>query len=112
SMQIAPRAATHLEWSFVPTLPLAASSWGNDIVAFYTLAWFDKYLRHDASADARLLTKAYGAPDNDACGGNDGCYSIYFKNAYVFHDAGGTLHECDDVAHIADPAETCPDTDP
>ncbi len=111
TMQVAPRAATHLEWSFVPILPLAASSWGNDIVAFYTLAWFDKYLRHDPTADARLLTKAYNKPDNDACGGNDGCYSIYFKSAYWFHDAGGTLHDCDDVAHIADPAETCPDTD-
>jgi hypothetical protein len=111
TMQIAPRAATHLEWSFVPVLPLAASSWGNDIVAFYTLAWFDKYLRHDPTADARLLTKSFNEPNNAACEGNDGCYSIYFKSAYSFHDAAGALHECDDLAHIADPGESCPDTD-
>jgi hypothetical protein len=111
TMQVATRAATHLEWSFVPGLPLAASSWGNKIVAYYTLAWFDKYLNHDPTADARLLTKAFNAPDNAACGGNDGCYSIYYKNAYWFHDSGGALHSCDDVAHIAAPAESCADTD-
>ena len=111
TFQVATRAATHLEWSYVPVLPLAASSWGNAIVAYYTLAWFDKYLRHDPTADARLLTNAFNQPNNAACGGNDGCYSIYYKNAYWFHDGGGTLHACDDVAHIAAPAETCADTD-
>jgi len=111
TFQLATRAATHLEWSYVPVLPLSASSWGNAIVAYYTLAWFDKYLRHDPTGDARLLTKAFNEPNNPACGGNDGCYSIYYQNAYWFHDAGGTLHSCDDVAHIAAPAEICPDTD-
>ncbi len=110
TMQVAPRSATHVEWSYVPMLPLASSSWGQAIAAYYTLAWFDRYLRADATADARLLTKAFNLPDNDNCGGNDNCYSIYFKTAYWFHDRGGTLHSCDDVAHIADPAP-CPDTD-
>lgn len=111
TMQVATRAATHVEWSFVPGLPLAASSWGNAINAYYTLAWFDKYLRNDPTADARLLTQQFQQPDNPNCGGNDGCYSIYYKNAYAFHGAGGALHSCDDVAHIANPAESCPDTD-
>lgn len=110
TMQIAPRAATHLEWSYIPELPLAASSWGQDIVAFYTLAWFDKYLLGHATADARLLTKALNQPANENCGGNAGCYSIYYKSAYHFHDAGGALHMCDDIAHIAD-TTACPDTD-
>jgi hypothetical protein len=111
TMQVATRAATHLEWSYVPVLPLASSSWGNAIVAYYTLAWFDKYLRHDPTADARLLTNEFNQPDNPACGGNDNCYSIYYKNAYWFHDGANALHSCDDVAHIANPVETCPDTD-
>jgi len=110
TMQIAPRAATHLEWSYVPELPLSASSWGQGIVSYYTLAWFDKYLLHHATADARLLTNAFNQPSNDACGGNDGCYSIYYKSAYAFHDLGGGMHSCDDVAHIAGGA-ACPDTD-
>lgn len=110
TMQIAPRAATHLEWSYIPELPLASSSWGQAIAAFYTRAWFDKYLLDDPTADPRLLTKAFNQPANENCGGNDGCYSIYFKAAYNFHDAGGALHACDDIAHIADPTP-CPDTD-
>lgn len=111
TMQIAPRSATHLEWSYVPTLPLSSSSWGQAIAAHYTLAWFDKYLVHHPTADARLLTNAYNQPANASCGGNDNCYSIYYKTAYAFHDAGGAFHGCDDVAHIADPTP-CPDTDP
>ncbi|MGH2784605.1 MAG: alpha/beta hydrolase family protein [Actinomycetota bacterium] len=110
TMQIAPRAATHLEWSYIPELPLAASSWGQEIAAWYTLAWLDKYLLGHPTADARLLTNAFNLPANENCGGRDGCYSIYLKSAYSFHDAGGVLHACDDVAHIADPAP-CPDTD-
>lgn len=110
TMQIAPRAATHLEWSYIPQLPLAASSWGQAIVAYYTLAWFDRYLIQDLSADARLLTTVYNASDNENCGGNDNCYSIYLKAAYNFHDLGGALHACDDIAHIAD-ATPCPETD-
>jgi hypothetical protein len=112
TFQLATRAATHLEWSFVPMLPFGASTWGNAIVAYYTLAWFDKYLKHDPTADARLLTKAFNEPNNANCGGNDNCYSIYYKNAYWFHDSTAALHSCDDVAHIAAPAEACPDTDP
>ncbi|MGH2793311.1 MAG: alpha/beta hydrolase family protein [Actinomycetota bacterium] len=110
TMQIAPRSATHLEWSYIPQLPLAASSWGQAIAAYYTLAWFDKYLSDDPGADARLLTDLYNQPANPNCGGKDDCYSIYFKSAYHFHDTGGTLHACDDIAHIADPAP-CPETD-
>lgn len=109
TMQVAPRAATHLEWSYVPILPLASSQWGNSIVAYYTLAWFDKYLKNDPTADGRLLTKDYSGLDNPRCGGEDNCYSIYFRNAYWFH-SGETLHACNDVAHIASKA-ACPDTD-
>ena len=110
TMQIAPRSATHLEWSYIPQLPLASSSWGQGIAAYYTLAWFDKYLSQHPTADARLLTDVFNQPDNANCGGKDDCYSIYFKSAYHFHDAGGGLHACDDIAHIVD-ATPCPETD-
>jgi len=109
TMQIAPRAATHMEWSYMP--PSSASKWGNAIGSFYTLAWFDKYLKHDATADARLLTKSLNQPNNPACGGRPNCYSIYYKSAYAFHDEDGGFHSCDDIAHIANLA-ACPETDP
>lgn len=108
TMQIAPLAATHMEWGFHP--PACGSSWGNDIATRYTIAWFDKYLKQDPTADARLLTKQYMTANNPNCGGNANCYSIYLKSAYAFRDAGGVMRACDDMTHIAN-ATPCPDTD-
>lgn len=108
TMQIAPRAATHMEWGFHP--PACGSNWGNSIATWYTLAWFDKYLKDDPSADSRLLDRRYLAPNNSNCGGNSHCYSIYYKSAYAFRDRNSILRTCDDMAHIANFAP-CPDTD-
>jgi hypothetical protein len=108
TMQIAPLAATHMEWGFHP--PACGSNWGNAIATYYTLAWFDKYLKQDPTADARLLTKQYLTPSNPRCGNNANCYSIYYKSAYAFRDADGVLRSCDDMAHIANKTP-CPDTD-
>jgi hypothetical protein len=108
TMQIAPRAATHMEWAYVPYV-VAASSWGNAIAQWYTLAWFDKYLKHHPTADERLLTEKWNVPG--LCGAEPNCYSIYYKNAYAFDGEDGVSHSCDDVAHITDQT-ACPDTDP
>jgi hypothetical protein len=108
TMQIAPRAATHMEWGYHP--PACGSDWGNAIAQWYTIAWFDKYLRSDPTADDRLLTTRFTADDNEHCDGYDHCFSIYYKSAYAFRDAQGALRSCDDMAHIAD-ATACPDTD-
>jgi hypothetical protein len=29
------------------------------MIAWYTTAWFDKYVKHDPTADARLLTNRW-----------------------------------------------------
>ncbi|MDD5711515.1 MAG: C45 family autoproteolytic acyltransferase/hydrolase [Smithellaceae bacterium] len=114
TMQIAPRAATHMEWCITPPIT-QASSWGNDIAQHYTLAWFDKYLKHDPTADTRLLTKQWNTPGR--CADEPNCYSIYYKSAYSFHKEGsagktdGAYCSCDDVAHIVN-EEPCPLTDP
>ncbi|MBX7160695.1 MAG: hypothetical protein K1X95_10430 [Acidimicrobiia bacterium] len=54
-MALTLRASTHLEFTSVPFLP--ASAHGQDIARHYTLAWFDRYLRDDPSAAARLFTR-------------------------------------------------------
>lgn len=108
TMQIAPLAATHMEWGFHP--PACGSNWGNAIATHYSMAWFDKYLKADPTADERLLTKQYLTPNNPRCGNNANCYSIYYKSAYHFRDADGVLRACDDMAHIANQTP-CPDTD-
>jgi dienelactone hydrolase len=54
TMLIVPRASTHLEYSDI-NYALPASRHGQDVASYYVQAWLDKYLKHDASADGRLL---------------------------------------------------------
>ena len=61
TIKIALRAATHLDW--VPMV-VAASRYGEAVSAYYTLAWFDRYLKapgdHDMTQDAfRRLTATH-----------------------------------------------------
>lgn len=52
-MAVVLRASTHLEFTSAPVLP--ASRYGQDVSRELTLAWFDKYLRDDETADDRLF---------------------------------------------------------
>ena len=55
SMEITPRASTHYEWSYQPfPASLPASRLGELVSGYYTLAWFDRYLKKDPSALNRL----------------------------------------------------------
>lgn len=51
TMQIAIRAATHLDWT--PPL-LATSRYGELVSLYYTLAWFDRYLRGVENSDVAV----------------------------------------------------------
>ena len=71
-----------------------------DQVAWYTTAWFDKYVKRDASADKRLLTtrwhndaaEAAIDPDRD---GN--MYSFYYRSRLDIRRAGGGRFKCEDI---------------
>jgi pimeloyl-ACP methyl ester carboxylesterase len=56
SGQIAIRGGEHIDFAGEPTGIAPASLRGIDMTTWYTTAWFDKYLKHDPTADARLLT--------------------------------------------------------
>jgi pimeloyl-ACP methyl ester carboxylesterase len=99
AMQVNLRGATHYEWSYAPMM-LPASLRGIDAAAWYTTAWFDKYLKGDPTADARLLTDRWRADSVDKAldaseGGN--LYSFYFRSPFAFHTDGGDLVACDDA---------------
>jgi hypothetical protein len=55
TMLIVPRASTHLEYTDI-NFALPASRYGQDVSSYYLQAWLDKYLKHDPSADGRLLS--------------------------------------------------------
>jgi dienelactone hydrolase len=127
SMQVNIRGGTHFEAAFIPgsftPLPLGAATLrGNDLAAWYTTAWFDKYVKCpgeansaacEADADARLLTDRWrddapGAAVDAA--GDPNVFSFYFRSRFDFVDAGGTDQVCDDMR--AGCANMAPDGEP
>src|SRR4051794_7259019 len=57
-MQIGLRSSTHLEYTYVPYI-LPASRLGERAAFYYTLAWFDRYLRGDTKAYKRLVAAEF-----------------------------------------------------
>ncbi len=115
SMQVNIRGGTHEESAFIPgnttgPTPLGAASLrGTDLIAWYTTAWFDRYVKCPGSAnetaceqkaDANLATDRWR---DDAPGGavdlnNDSnLYSFYLRSRFDFTDANGDEQICDDL---------------
>jgi hypothetical protein len=100
SGEIVIRGGSHLDFSFIPLVALGASLRGPDLTDWYTAAWFDKYLKHDPSADARLLstrwqhdqTEARVDPTHD---GN--AFSFYYPSRLDIHRTAGGTWDCEDL---------------
>lgn len=68
SMQVTFRGATHLTYTYVPYV-LPASELAERFASYYTVAWFDEYLKGDPSGFERLTAKKFDASaDNDSIG--------------------------------------------
>ncbi len=59
TMQLVVRGGSHYESSFIPNPAFGATLRGNDLETFYTVAWFDRYVKGDTAATARLLTQRW-----------------------------------------------------
>jgi dienelactone hydrolase len=111
SMQVNTRGGTHYEYSFLPgnTLPYpfgTATLRGNDIAAWYTTAWMDRYVKCQgdmackAAADRRLLSDRWR---DDALGeqvdaaGDPNLFSFYLRSQYDLHRANGDEVVCNDM---------------
>ena len=98
--QIIIRGGSHLDFSYIPFAALGASLRGPDLAAWYTTAWFDKYLKHDPSADARLLTNRWRTdaitqrvdPRHDP-----NAFSFYYLSRLDIHLANSTPVDCEDL---------------
>jgi dienelactone hydrolase len=94
------RGGSHLDFSFIPNIGFGASLRGIDLITWYTAAWFDKYVKGDPTADARLLTtrwrddlaEARVDPNHD---GN--MFSFYYQSRLDIHLAGGRAFDCEDM---------------
>ena len=68
SMQVAFRGATHLTYTYVPYL-LPASELAERFASYYTVAWFDRYLKGQGSGFTRLTAKRFdSSADTDSIG--------------------------------------------
>jgi dienelactone hydrolase len=86
------RGGSHVDFSYIPNPAFGASLRGPDLAAWYTTAWFDKYVKGDARADARLLTERWrddplGAAVDARHDAND--FSFYYRSRLDVHRAGG-----------------------
>lgn len=103
SMQVNIRGGTHQECAYVPlssdTTP--ATLRGIDLCAWYTAAWFDKYLRGDPTADRRLFTRRWHADPRDAeidPSERGNLLSFYYRSrADVRLSADGRRARCEDL---------------
>ncbi|MGH9137537.1 MAG: alpha/beta hydrolase family protein [Acidimicrobiales bacterium] len=101
------RGGTHVEWWVAPLVGLR-TSYGNQQVDFYTLAWFERYLRPEperqAVGAATLLTGP--VPDRLTAGADEypwraNFFSARYYSGFAFTDTVGRLREADDLRAYA-----------
>jgi len=98
--EIVIRGGSHLEFSFIPNQAFGASLRGADEVAWYTSAWFDKYLKHERSADERLLTNRWREEPVEAAvdpKGDGNAFSFYYLSRLDIHLADGKRWDCENL---------------
>jgi dienelactone hydrolase len=77
------RGGTHYEFSFIPNPGFGATLRGEDLVAWYTRAWFDRFVRGDRSADVRLFTDRWRKDTDEAAvdpEGDGNLFSFYYDS--------------------------------
>ena len=70
------------------------------MIAWYTTAWFDKYVKGDVTADDRLLTDRWRHDDAEAAvdPNHDGnMMSFYYRSRLDLHRATGARVTCEDL---------------
>jgi dienelactone hydrolase len=94
------RGGTHYEFSWIPNVGFGATLRGADAVAWYTTAWFDKYVKGDSGADKRLLTNRWRSDAREAAidPGHDGnLFSFYYRSRLDIGLAKGGRFLCEDL---------------
>ena len=98
--EIVIRGGSHYEFSFIPNIGFPATLRGADEVAWYTTAWFDKYVKGDPGADKRLLTNRWRWDPREAAidSNHDGnLFSFYYRSRLSVRLASGAPFTCEDL---------------
>ena len=106
SGEIVIRGGCHEESAFIPVgltgpYPIPCGTLrGGDLVAWYTTAWLDKYVKGDQGADARLLSDRWRDDARGAAvdlNGDANLFSFYFRSRLDVARASGGRAACDDL---------------
>jgi dienelactone hydrolase len=98
--EIVIRGGTHYDFSFIPNPGFTASLRGADEIAWYTTAWFDRYVKGDASATRRLLTDRWRHDGQEAAvdpHGDGNTFSFYYRSRLDIGLPGGGRFACEDL---------------
>ncbi len=94
------RGGTHYDFDWIPNDGFPATLRGADEIAWYTNAWFDKYVKRDASADKRLVTSRWRGDAAEAAVdpmGDGNMFSAYYKSRLDIGLSGGGRFLCEDM---------------
>ena len=94
------RGGTHYEGAYIPNPYFSATLRGIDLLTWYTIAWFDKYVKGDPTADARLLTTRWREDRRSAAvdpTGDANMLSRYYRSRLDIGRAGGPRVVCEDL---------------
>lgn len=100
SGEIIIRGGTHYDFDWIPNAGFPATLRGADEINWYTIAWFDKYLRQDPTADPRLLTNRWRNDAQEAAvdPNHDGnMFSFYYRSRLDMGLAAGGRFDCEDI---------------
>jgi dienelactone hydrolase len=98
--EIVVRGGTHYEWSYLPMPTFGATLRGIDLSAWYTTAWFDRYVKGDRTAQRRLLTNRWRRDGIEASVDPDGdgnLYSYHYRSRLDLGHDGGRRVRCEDL---------------
>jgi hypothetical protein len=98
--QINTRAGTHFESALIPNGIFPATLRGMDQLAWYTVAWMDRWVKGDESAQARLLTSRWHRDRRDFeidPAGRGNLFSANLRSRFDFPKAGGGQIHCEDL---------------
>ncbi|HVV74703.1 MAG TPA: hypothetical protein VHC43_01610 [Mycobacteriales bacterium] len=98
--EIVVRGGSHLDFSFIPNPAFGASLYGADMIAWYTDAWFDYYLKHQRSAYRRLVTTRWQRDQQEAtidAFGDPNMFSFYYRSRLDIHKPGGGRFDCEEL---------------
>ena len=100
SGEIIIRGGDHLDFSWIPNSAFSGSLRGADEINWYTSAWFDKYVKGDSTADARLTSDRWMHDAQEAAVdpfGDGNMFSQYYRSRLDVGLSSGARWDCEDM---------------